>query len=182
MTQWYRVCLPMQEMQKMWVLSLSGRSPGVGNGNPLFLLGESRGQRTLAGYSLQGHKESDTRAVIKAACSWHQNRQINGTGQKAQEETHALTFNDYEKRGKARICNRGKNTVPSISCVGKSEQLHVKKSETLHVWAKLLSCVRLCDPVASSLPGSFVRGILQKTGLGCHALLQGIFPTQGISG
>ena len=39
----------------------SGRSPGGGHGNPLqFLPGESHGQRSLPGYSLWGHKESDT--------------------------------------------------------------------------------------------------------------------------
>ena len=40
-----------------------GQSPGEGNGNlptPVFLPGESRGQRSLAGYSPWGHKESDT--------------------------------------------------------------------------------------------------------------------------
>ena len=38
----------------------SGRSPGEGHGNPLplFLPGESHGQRGLAGYSPWGHKES----------------------------------------------------------------------------------------------------------------------------
>ena len=43
------------------------------------------------------------------------------------------------------------------------------------------SCVRLCNPMGRSLPGSSVLGILQakKTGVGCHALLQGIFLTQG---
>ena len=36
------------------------RSPGVGNGNPLVSLpGKSKGQRNLAGYSPQGHKETD---------------------------------------------------------------------------------------------------------------------------
>ena len=39
----------------------SGRSPGGGNGNPFWYLpGESHGQRSLAGYSPWGHKESDT--------------------------------------------------------------------------------------------------------------------------
>ena len=41
----------------------SGRSPGEGNGNPLtpvFLPGESHGQRSLVGYSPWGCKESDT--------------------------------------------------------------------------------------------------------------------------
>ena len=38
-----------------------GRSPGGGNGNPtpVFLPGESHGQRSLVGYSPWGHKESD---------------------------------------------------------------------------------------------------------------------------
>ena len=30
-----------------------------------------------------------------------------------------------------------------------------------------------------SLTGSSVHGILKDTGVGCHALFQGIFPTQG---
>ena len=36
-----------------------GRSPGVGNGNPLqnFLSGKSQGQRSLAGYSPRGGRE-----------------------------------------------------------------------------------------------------------------------------
>ena len=41
----------------------SGRSPGVGNGNPLtpvFLPGELHGQRSLVGHSSCSHKESDT--------------------------------------------------------------------------------------------------------------------------
>ena len=40
----------------------SGRLPGEGNGNPLqySCLENPYGQRSLAGYSLWGHKESDT--------------------------------------------------------------------------------------------------------------------------
>ena len=38
----------------------SGRSPGGGNGNPVFLPGESHGQRSPAGYGPWGGKESDT--------------------------------------------------------------------------------------------------------------------------
>ena len=39
----------------------SARSPGAGNGKPhrVFLLGESYGQKSLVGYSLWGHKDSD---------------------------------------------------------------------------------------------------------------------------
>ena len=43
------------------------------------------------------------------------------------------------------------------------------------------SCPTLCNPIDCSPPGSSVHGILQARILewGCHALLQGIFPTQG---
>ena len=42
------------------------------------------------------------------------------------------------------------------------------------------SCPTLCHPTDCSPPGSSVHGILQarkNTGVGCHSLLQGIFPT-----
>ena len=41
-------------------------------------------------------------------------------------------------------------------------------------------CQTLCNPMDCNLPGSFVHGDSpdKNTGEGCHALLQGIFPTQ----
>ena len=43
------------------------------------------------------------------------------------------------------------------------------------------SCLTLGDAMDCSPPGSSVRGDSpgKNTGVGCHALLQGIFPTQG---
>ena len=43
------------------------------------------------------------------------------------------------------------------------------------------SCLTLCNPMDCSPPGSSVHGDspVKNTGVGCHALLQGIFPTQG---
>ena len=41
------------------------------------------------------------------------------------------------------------------------------------------SCPVLCDPMDCSLPGSFRDSPGMNTGVGCHFLLQGIFPTQG---
>ena len=42
-------------------------------------------------------------------------------------------------------------------------------------------CPTLCDPMACRVSGSFIhrdsRG--KNTGVGCHALFLGIFPTQG---
>ena len=43
-------------------------------------------------------------------------------------------------------------------------------------------CLTLCNPMDSSLPGSSVHHIPGKnTGVGCHSLLQGIFPTLGLN-
>ena len=45
------------------------------------------------------------------------------------------------------------------------------------------SCPTLCNPIDCSLPDSFAHGDSpgNKTGVGCHALLQGSFPTQGLN-
>ena len=45
----------------------------------------------------------------------------------------------------------------------------------------LQSCLTLCNPMDCSLPGSSVHGNSsdKNIGVGCHALLQGIFLTQG---
>ena len=58
------------------------RSPGGGNGNPVpvFLLEKSPGQRSLAGYSLWDHKESDMTEHAQAqanACTWHRSSDFN---------------------------------------------------------------------------------------------------------
>ena len=44
-------------------------------------------------------------------------------------------------------------------------------------------CSTLCDPRDCSPPGSSVHGysLGKNTGVGCHALLLGIFPTQGLN-
>ena len=47
----------------------------------------------------------------------------------------------------------------------------------------VVNCVRLCDPMDYSLSGSSVHWDFpgKNTGVGCHGLLQGIFPTQGFN-
>ena len=44
-------------------------------------------------------------------------------------------------------------------------------------------CPTLCDPMGCSPPGSSVHvdSPGKNTGAGCHVLLQGIFPTQGLN-
>ena len=54
-------CPPVQvDVLDVGLIPGSGRSPGGGQPTPVFLPGESRGQRSLAGDSPLGHKESDT--------------------------------------------------------------------------------------------------------------------------
>ena len=52
---------------------------------------------------------------------------------------------------------------------------------TQPVCLDIQSCSTLCDLMDSSLPGSSVQGDSpgKNTGVDCHALLQGIFPTGG---
>ena len=44
-------------------------------------------------------------------------------------------------------------------------------------------CPTLCDPMDCSLPDSSAHGYSpgKNTGVDCHYLLQGIFPTQGLN-
>ena len=50
----------------------SGRSPGEGDGTPVFLPGESHGQRNLVGYNPQGRKESDMTERLTLLLSYSQ--------------------------------------------------------------------------------------------------------------
>ena len=64
------------------------------------------------------------------------------------------------------------------------ELSHIKRSAVLCCAVLCLvvqSCPTLCDPMDCSPLGSSVHGDSpgKNTGVGCHAFLQGIFPTQG---
>ena len=75
------------------------------------------------------------------------------------------------------VCNRGLLTAPSYLCVS----ILISLYECCAVLSLVLSHVWLCDPMDCSPPGSSVHGDSpdKNTGVGYHALLQGIFPTQG---
>ena len=53
----------------------------------------------------------------------------------------------------------------------------------IYMFLVALLCPTLCDPMDCSPPGSSVRGDSpgKNIGVGCLALLQGIFPTQGLN-
>ena len=69
-------------------------------------------------------------------------------------------------------------------CASAETKMQYLQQNIPWVCAKSLqSCPTLCDPMDCSPPGSSVHGILQArmTGVGCHFLLQGIFPMQGLN-
>ena len=51
------------------------------------------------------------------------------------------------------------------------------------LWFIAQLCPTLCDPMDCSPPGSCAHGdaSCKNMGVGCHALLQGIFPNQGLN-
>ena len=57
MAQWERIHLPIQKTVRSWVRKIPWRK--TWRPTPVFLPGESHGQRSLAGYSPWGHRESD---------------------------------------------------------------------------------------------------------------------------
>ena len=64
--QWCRICLPTPEMYETLVPSMIGKIPWrrKWEPTPVFLPGESHGQRSLEGYSPWSCKESDTTGHI----------------------------------------------------------------------------------------------------------------------
>ena len=80
-----------QYRRQVGLLPGRGRSSGVGNGNPLQLPGKFYGQRSLAGYSPWGHRESDTTEATehgKAKGLWHSSRKISPGIRTLQGQVH----------------------------------------------------------------------------------------------
>ena len=78
---------------------------------------------------------------------------------------------------------------PLLACAKSQQKLAVRTRVTGQKgnwrWkcSSLQSCLILCDPMECSLPGSSVHGDSpgKNAGVCCHALLQGIFPTQDLT-
>ena len=68
-----------------------------------------------------------------------------------------------------------------ISILKKLSLLSVRLIQSKSTVKVIQLCLTLSDPTDCSPPGSSVHGILQAriTGVGCHFLLQGIFPPRG---
>ena len=75
-------------------------------------------------------------------------------------------------------------TLRRANCCSQSTDLNIIASKgPSYVCLITQSCLTLCDPMDWSPPGSCVHGDSpgKNIGVGCHALLQGIFPTQGLN-
>ena len=80
---------------------------------------------------------------------------------------------------------RNPTCISYVSCIGRQVLFHWShlgkppKMDVLCLVAQL--CPTLGDPMDCSRPSSSVHGDSpgKKTGVGCHVLLQGIFPIQG---
>ena len=68
--EWYRISQPMQDTQETQAPSLGGKVPWrrALQPTPVSLPGKSHGQRSLAGCSPQGCKESDTTEHTRISC------------------------------------------------------------------------------------------------------------------
>ena len=67
--------------------------------------------------------------------------------------------------------------------MSKPVQLYQKKNACIDACMHAQSCPTICNPMDYSLPGSSAHGDSagKNTGVGCHSLFQGIFPTQGLN-
>ena len=86
------------------------------------------------------------------------------------------------------LLNIPKATGAEIALSGEVIQKKSLKFQILYIQKDILClvtqlCLTLCDPMDCSPPSSSVHGDSpgKNTGVGCHVLLQGIFPTQGLN-
>ena len=115
------------------------------------------GQRSLMGYSPTGSKASDTTKQLSMC-----------TRTRAHTHTHTHTH---------KHCVTGSHALKSV------QEFKARPSACKSAVLGLVtqSWLTLCDPMGCSPPGSSVHRCSpgKNTGVGCYALLQRIFPTQG---
>ena len=85
------------------------------------------------------------------------------------------TVTDFLLRYKITVDNDCGYEIKRRLLLGRKAMTNLVKAKVAH------SCLTLCDPMNCSPPGSSVHGDSpdKNTRVGCHALLQGIVPTQG---
>ena len=146
-----------------WVRKIPWRR--VWQPSPVFLPGESHGQRSLAGYSPQCRKELETTEV-----TWH-----------------AHTPGAWPLLPLTAGASGSWVRIQSLSAVCPSHTLQ-QDGQQLRRWGlpacvPALSCLTLRDLMDCSQPGlqNPWNSPGKSSGVGCHFLLQGIIPTQGLN-
>ena len=129
--------------------------------------GKSHGQRSLAGYSPWGLKESATTEQLGMHTCWEDGHYI---------EMFSLghTLNEHLLCVQGITLGTGNAKTIKTQCLIVKELSFVLEGDAQDDVKSLQSCLTLCDPMDWSPPGSSVHGILQA-----KILLQGIFPSQG---
>ena len=102
-----------------------------------------------------------------------------------QNNMHIMWVQEGEEKGRKNIWTNNGQKLPKFHeiyesiCYLQEIQRHKYLENVLCSVAQ--SCPSLCDPMDCSLPCSSVYGDSpgKNIGVGCHALLQGTFPTQG---
>ena len=177
-----------------------GRSPGEGNGNPLqnSCLENFHGLRSLVGYRPWGHKESDTSEwlpflsflsfFLKSCFTFQEMFSFSLCSMGTWKQgifCHCWVW-CYIYVSSVRCVNHVAQTIYfylSLLVISVTERARLNVSHIDYVHAVLH-----CFMSSSLSPWGFQPPRLlcpwdspgNNTGVGCHSLLQGIFPTQGL--
>ena len=96
------------------------------------------------------------------------------------------SFTVWATRESLKLVKNKDNPLPTLKKKKKVSANYRKRHSWWLQYSPVLflvahSCPTLCNSMDCSLPGSSVHGDSpgKNAGVGCHALLQGIFPTQG---
>ena len=103
------------------------------------------------------------------------------SGQNTGVGSHSLLQGIFPTQGSNPGLPQSRQIMYQLSPRGSMQR--TDKVQYASAWGCAQSCLSLCDPIDCKLPGSSVHGILQARILewGCHFLLQGICPTQGLN-
>ena len=98
-----------------------------------------------------------------------------GTKRKLLKVSSKLKEASYQKRPEDAVRDAADGLAGALNSLPQEEVTFIQRCVCVSRSATL------CDPRDCSPPGSSVHGDSQgrNTGVGCHSLLQGIFPTQG---
>ena len=138
---------------------------------PVLLPGKSHGWRSLVGWSPWGREESDTTERL------HFHFSLSCIGEGNGNPLQCSCMENFRDGGAWLGSHRVYGVTQSWTRLKR-----LSSSSSMLCLVNQL-CPTLCNPMNCSPPGSSVHGDSpgKNTEVGCHAFLQGIFPTQGLN-